>query len=508
MEYAGLNYPEAVHELAAMAGLQVPQETRLPLAQAAGPAEVTPQQMIEALYSATVFYREQLKRSTVAIDYLKGRGVSGEIAARFALGYAPDDWQALQAAFADYRRPVLDAAGLVKDKDGRRYDAFRDRIMFPIQDAKGNVIGFGGRVLGAGEPKYLNSPETALFEKGRELYGLSQARRAIREQKSLIVVEGYMDVIALAQHGVENVVATLGTATTEVHVHKLLRLADRVVFCFDGDNAGRAAAWRALENSLPALADRKQAAFLFLPEDHDPDTFVREFGAATFRARAADALPLSEFLLRELRARVDLRSHEGRAQLVERARPLVTAIRAPVLSLMLRKQLAEVAGLTQAELDRAYDLTPPRRPRGNAAPARVVRRAPSLARQLLMCIVADPALALDDAIDQFDEPSEEADAVAAVIALVRAAPRAPSQGALVEAFFATPHQRLMAELPREIIDYWGEDFDVGAEFEGVRRLLLKARQDRTLEALQQKLRRAEALTAEEQALYRKLCASR
>ena len=257
MEYSGLAYPEAIRALAETVGLPVP-ETR-GTGGFKGAADAAPglaARMMEALS----YYRAELKKSKAAIDYLKGRGVSGEIAARYGLGYAPDGWQNLEAVFSDYATASLKDTGLVIDSEpegerkSRRYDRFRHRVMFPILDARGNVIGFGGRVIGAGEPKYLNSPETPLFEKGRELYGLYQARRAIRDASQVIVVEGYMDVVALAQHGVENAVATLGTATTPVHVGKLLKMADNVVFCFDGDAAGRKAAWRALEVSLPVVA--------------------------------------------------------------------------------------------------------------------------------------------------------------------------------------------------------------------------------------------------------------
>ncbi|HRE14779.1 MAG TPA: DNA primase, partial [Usitatibacteraceae bacterium] len=278
MEYAGLSYPDAIRELAQQAGLEVP-ETRGDPARAA-----QAKGLLERMMESLAYYRAQLKQSPAAIDYLKRRGVSGEIAARYGLGWAPDAWQSLQSVFADYETPAMKETGLVIDSEpegegaaarkSRRYDRFRGRVMFPILDARGNVIGFGGRVIGEGEPKYLNSPETPLFEKGRELYGLYQARRAIRDANRVIVVEGYMDVVALAQSGVENAVATLGTATTPLHVGKLLKLADEVVFCFDGDAAGRKAAWRALEVSLPVLADGKRIAFLFLPAEDDPDTFV------------------------------------------------------------------------------------------------------------------------------------------------------------------------------------------------------------------------------------------
>jgi len=300
MEYSGLSYPDAIRELAQQVGLEVP-ESR---GNAPGrPSGTQAKGLIERMVEALDFYRAELKKTPAAIDYLKRRGLSGEIAARYGLGYAPDAWQSLQAVFPDYDAAVMKDTGLVIDSDpgeagegepakkSRRYDRFRGRVMFPILDARGNVIGFGGRVIGEGEPKYLNSPETPLFEKGRELYGLYQARRAIRDESLVIVVEGYMDVVALAQHGVENAVATLGTATTPMHVAKLLKLADDVVFCFDGDNAGRKAAWRALETSLAVLADGKTVRFLFLPAEDDPDTFVRRRGRKGFSRRSRRRSP-------------------------------------------------------------------------------------------------------------------------------------------------------------------------------------------------------------------------
>jgi DNA primase len=342
------------------------------------------------LLQAAQFYRNQLKDAPRAIEYLKKRGLSGDIAKRFGIGYAPDGWQNLEAVFPDYANPALNAAGLVKhNEEGRRYDVFRDRIMFPIVDVKGNIIGFGGRVLGDGEPKYLNSPETPVFEKGRELYGLFQARRAIRDAGCVIVVEGYMDVVALAQAGVEYAVATLGTATTPVHVQKLMRQSDEVVFCFDGDAAGRRAAWRALENSLAHLADGKQLRFLFLPEGEDPDTYVRKHGKAAFEALLAKADPLSRFLIDELRSHVDIRTSEGRAKLMQQAKPLVKQIAAPMLSLLIRKELAQLAGVMPQELDAQFDI------RRQAAPAPAGRPAaarPSILRTMLDLIVCDPDL--------------------------------------------------------------------------------------------------------------------
>ncbi len=311
MEYSGLGYVEAVKDLAEGAGMKMPEfEPNRP---GAGKKPDGPD-LYEVMQRATDYYREQLKTAPRAIDYLKHRGLSGKIAARFGLGFAPDGWQNLQAAFPKYDDKSLKDAGLVvENEEGRRYDRFRDRIMFPIQNQRGIVIGFGGRILDKGEPKYLNSPETPLFEKGRELYGLPQARQAIRETGRALVVEGYMDVIALAQHGIEYAVATLGTATSAVHIQKLFRQTDEIVFCFDGDAAGRKAAWHALEVSLPCLADHKAVKFLLLPPEDDPDTYVRVHGKEAFEKKlAGEAHALSEFLQAELKSRVDMNTLEGR----------------------------------------------------------------------------------------------------------------------------------------------------------------------------------------------------
>ena len=330
------------------------------------------------LQQAAQFYKTELRKSERAIDYLKGRGLTGAIAARFGLGFAPAGWQSLAGVCADYSSRALVEAGLViQGEDGKRYDRFRERIMFPIVSQRGQIIGFGGRVLDKSEPKYLNSPETPLFEKGRELYGLFQARQAIREAGRVVVVEGYMDVVALAQFGVGYAVATLGTATTPWHVQKLLRQTDEVVFSFDGDAAGRRAAWRALENSLEQLQDGKQVKFLFLPEGHDPDSFVRANGREAFEEALAQALPLSAFALKELSERVDMGSAEGRAKFLQDARPLVKRIGAPMLGLVLRKRVAELAGITQAELEQRFEIG--RRP-----------AQPVLARTLRSGLSADP----------------------------------------------------------------------------------------------------------------------
>jgi DNA primase len=389
MEFGGKPFPDAVEELARDAGLEVPR-THLP------PAVGDRDEALDlsgVLLQAAKFYRLQLKESERAIAYLKGRGLSGPVAARFGIGYAPDDWQPLTGAFPDYQSKVLETAGLVIAGDaGKRYDRFRDRIMFPIHDGSGRVIGFGGRVLDKGEPKYLNSPETPLFSKGRELYGMFQARPAIRAAGKVVVVEGYMDVVALAQHGVEFAVATLGTATTPTHAQKLFRVTDTVIFCFDGDEAGRRAAWRALENTLSVLADGKDARFLFLPDGADPDDYIRQRGKSAFEALLDEATPLSDFLLSELAARHPPRSAEGRAALVNAAKPLLAQLTAPVFGALLRQRLAELAGLPEREMTALLPIQQPISATQAPRKGTVSRPAPSLIRGLIQCVLLQPEL--------------------------------------------------------------------------------------------------------------------
>src|SRR4051812_47358558 len=341
MAYAALGYIDAIKELAASVGMQVP-ESRPPT-----PGEAARKERETDLYAvmeqAMEFYRAELKKSPKAIEYLKGRGLTGEIAARFRIGFAPDAWQNLQSVFEKYDAKELVECGLVVENEGKRYDRFRDRVMFPISNARGAVIGFGGRVLGEGEPKYLNSPETSLFQKGQEIYGLVQARDSIRTAGRALVVEGYMDVVALAQFEVGYAVATLGTATTPVHVAKLLRLADEIVFCFDGDTAGRKAARRALEVSLPVAPDNKLIKFLFLPEGEDPDTYIRRYGKERFEGLVTSAETLSQFLLSELRSGSNLETGEGRSRFVSMAQPYIQKITAPILRIQLINAVAEIA---------------------------------------------------------------------------------------------------------------------------------------------------------------------
>ncbi|MBK6677849.1 MAG: DNA primase [Rhodocyclaceae bacterium] len=459
MQYSGLGFIEAVEDLAHSVGMQVPKVSERMQSDRAKKAPLT-----ELMLRAARFYKEQLKASPKAIDYLKGRGLTGEIAARFGLGYAPDDWQGLQQIFPDYNDPALVECGLVIVNDqGRRYDRFRDRVMFPILDQRGNVIGFGGRVLGAGEPKYLNSPETPLFEKGRELYGLVQARQAIRDEDTVIVVEGYLDVVALAQHGIGNAVATLGTATTPNHVHKLLRQAAKIVFCFDGDSAGRKAAWRALEASLDQLADDKAVGFLFLPSEHDPDSFVRTEGAEAYRALVRHPTTLTEFLLRELKTSVDLSTAEGRARLVHEAKPHLLKLSAPILRVQLTKAVAEAAALTQGEVEAQCGIKPPAKGYGSrpAPPPRRRSIEISLAKTLLEAVLRRPGRAARLPLDLVSGDKQEEVALHAIAnAIDHGELPAGNLGLLIEHFRGTAFETTLAEAAGRIA---AEDIDEGEE---------------------------------------------
>jgi len=454
MEYEHMSFPDAVGALAQDVGLPVP-ESGEPDRPKPPPA------LWDALEQAAQFYKQQLKQTPRAIDYLKGRGLTGTIAARYGIGYAPDG-SPLKQVFKDYDADALAASGLVIDGDRGRYDRFRDRIMFPIRNIKGQIVGFGGRVLDRGEPKYLNSPETPLFHKGSELYGLFEARAAIKAAGRAIVVEGYMDVVALAQHGVEFAVAALGTATTPIHARTLLRHTDRLIFAFDGDNAGRKAAWRALENSLEALQDGKEVSFLFLPEGEDPDSYIRTHGQAAFlQLLDSDTVPLSAFLVRELARGRKLDSQEGRAALIKDAKPLLEKIAAPLLASLTRRQIADLAHLQADELGLVgakpgFVRRAPPRPQRRPAPSRVR----SLARTLLMnpqrVAEVDPCW-----LDANDPLSSRMGELMAWLREV--GPLKPQT--LIEAAKGNVLEPLVDELMTDLLDK-DESWDWNAEFDG------------------------------------------
>ena len=402
LEYDRLEFPEAIEELAHIAGVTVPHDD-----QAERHAPMAP--VYETLTKAASIYQQALKDEQPAIDYLKSRGLSGETVRDFGIGFAPAGWDFLLRHFPDQedvRRNLL-SAGLIAARDsGGFYDRFRDRIIFPIRDGRGRVVAFGGRITDSGEPKYLNSPETAVFHKGRELYGLYEARRATRDVSSIIVVEGYMDVISLAGHGVQNAVGTLGTATTTDHLKRLFRASRDITFCFDGDRAGRKAAWRALQTSLAEMRDGRQVNFLFLPDGEDPDSLVRRVGATKFQAAMQDRLSLSDYLFRELERQADTTTMDGRATLAELARPLVERVPEGIYKELLTDRLAQIVGLGRERLAQLVGTQATTRRR----PSRISRR-PSLVRQAIEIIMNHPESAASielptelDAVEQKGMP--------------------------------------------------------------------------------------------------------
>jgi DNA primase len=347
MEYDHMEFVEAVESLAGMMGIDVPRE------ESQQPARRY-DELFELMQKVEKHYQGALRDHQPAVDYLQARGIDGATAKRFGIGYAPEGWSHVLDHFGTSKEAIerLLAVGLIIRKDnGKHYDRFRERIMFPIRDSRGRSIGFGGRVMGQEEPKYLNSPETVLFHKGRELYGLYEARQALRHIERLVVVEGYMDVVGLARHGIDFAAATLGTATSDEHLNRLFRISDEVHFCFDGDRAGRAAAWRALETALPQIREGRQIRFVFLPEGQDPDSLVQNDGAEGFEKAMDQALALSDYLVEELASQVDMKSVDGRARLAELARPLVSKIPPGVYKELLIERLAESVGLPAPKLE-------------------------------------------------------------------------------------------------------------------------------------------------------------
>ncbi len=348
MEFEHMSFVEAIESLANSMGVEVPRS------ESDQPARRY-DELFSLMDTVARHWQTCLKEAPNAVEYLKNRGIDGSTAKRFGIGYAPDGWSNVLDKFGKSEEATerLLATGLIIRKDdGKHYDRFRDRLMFPIRDARGRTIGFGGRIMGDGEPKYLNSPETVLFHKGRELYGLYEARQALRHIDKLVVVEGYMDVVALARNGIDFAAATLGTATTGDHLNRLFRLTENAYFAFDGDRAGKKAAWRALENALPQVREGRQIRFVFLPEGHDPDSYVNENGADAFVKLMDSGLALSEFLIHELSGQVDMETIDGRARLAELARPLVNKIPDGVYRELLIESLAEAVGLTGPKLEK------------------------------------------------------------------------------------------------------------------------------------------------------------
>lgn len=479
MDYEHMGFVEAVEELAHMAGLEVPHE-----AIASSPAAAASRPLYDLLDTVADYYRQQLRShpgAQRAVDYLRQRGLTGEVAARFGIGFAPPGWDNLATAFGkdkSGRKALLETGLAIERNDGSGiYDRFRDRIQFPIHDRRGRTVGFGGRVLGDDSPKYLNSPESAVFHKGSELYGLYEARKAMRQLDRILVVEGYMDVVALAQFDINYAVATLGTATTPEHLERIFRAVPEVIFCFDGDRAGRAAAWRALENTLPVLRDGREARFLFLPEGEDPDTLVRKIGREAFEERVAHATHLSDFLFDHLSESLDLDSIDGRARLVDLARPLLARLPNGIFHQLLLERLADIAGTDPARLssrlDRPVAKAPP--PAGTAVPKAGTE---SPVRAAIAMLLHQPALAGEIRGVSFQEPVT-LPGVPLLQELLELLWQQPglNTGALLEHWRGRDEGRHLEKLAqwRPLV----EDLDMAAEFRGhidrIQQLLTEAR---------------------------------
>jgi len=468
MEFDHMSFVEAIESLASSMGVEVPRS------ESDKPARRY-DELFSLLDTVARHWQGAMKDTPAAVDYLKNRGIDGATAKRFGIGYAPDGWSNVLDKFGKSPEATerLLATGLIIRKDnGQHYDRFRDRIMFPIRNTRGRTIGFGGRTLGDGEPKYLNSPETVLFHKGRELYGLFEARQALRNIEKLVVVEGYMDVVALARHGIDFAVATLGTATTSEQLNQLFRLTENVHFCFDGDRAGQAAAWRALENALPQIREGRQIRFVFLPEGQDPDSFVNEHGADAF-VQALDAgVALSEFLIRELTRQVDMETVDGRARLAELARPLVNKIPPGVYRELLMDSLATTVGLTATKLEKmiaggriqSRGKTPDLTGAGKRRRLPSGAGQPSVVRHAITIILNHPEAGRTLDIDKLDGVTRPGtDLLRALIETVRIEPNITTAG-LLERWRHDEQGRHLGKLAAAVLPV-DEDFSPAAELD-------------------------------------------
>jgi DNA primase len=500
MEFDHMSFVEAIESLAASMGVDVPRS------ESDKPARRY-DELFSLMDAISRYWQECLKDSPAAVEYVKNRGIDGSTAKRFGIGYAPDGWSNVLDKFGKSTEATqrLLATGMIIEKDnGQHYDRFRDRIMFPIRDARGRTIGFGGRTLGDGEPKYLNSPETVLFHKGRELYGLYEARQALRNIEQLVVVEGYMDTVALARHGIDFAVATLGTATTSDHLNRLFRLTENVCFAFDGDRAGRKAAWRALENALPQIREGRQIRFMFLPEGYDPDSYVNEFGTDAFLKALDEGVALSEFLIQELSSQVDMSTVDGRARLAELARPLVNRIAQGVYRELLVESLAEAVGLTAAKLDKMLGRdqggSPSAGPAGGLAKRRASKPAlgqPSVIRHAITLLLNDPAACLKLDIEKLAGLSRPGvELLRTLIETVQAEPDITTAG-LLERWRHDEEGRHLGKLVASEVPL-DEDFDAAAELgDCVAQLVTAGRKDRITFLIEKQ--RVKGLTDEEKA---------
>ena len=410
IEYDGLTFVDAITELANSIGLKVPNDAPRKIEKSTEYANLE-----EVIKIASIFYQKQLRESSKAINYLKARGLTGEIAKEFSIGYAPEGWQNLKIPFKKYEDEILVKAGLVvKNEKGKYYDRFRDRIIFPIYSDKGKIIGFGGRVINLEDtPKYYNSPETPLFQKSYELYGLLASRKPIREKGYVLVVEGYMDVVGLSQSGIKNVVATLGTATTAFHIKKLMRYTQEIIFCFDADDAGRSAAWRAMNNALVSVTDNIQLKFLFLPDGHDPDSFIRENSSENFELLAKHATPLTEYIIKYLTKNNDLVTSEKKVKFLNEIKPIFKEITAIKLLLLFKKRIAELINLNIEEIDQILEIKKTYTQKTNT---KLPNRLPMNAtRRFCLLLILRPDLIKQEDLEFFNSESIDDKLILAII---------------------------------------------------------------------------------------------
>lgn len=511
MEYQGLSFQEAVQFLADRIGMTVPKQSGKSNPHVQKAHKQIQQTLEQTTAAAATYYQQQLKTSLRAQQYLQQRGLSDEIIIHYGLGYAPDDWQALAKVFQPYPSNALVNSGMVIEKDSRHYDRFRDRIMFPIRSTRGQIIGFGARVIDASEPKYLNSPETPLFDKGRNLYGLYEARAAIKDAQRVLVVEGYMDVVALAQYGLGYAVAALGTSTTAEHIHLLMRQSDHIYFCFDGDTAGKKAAWRALENALPQLKDDKILHFLFLPAEHDPDSYVRSYGLSTFEdALLNQSLPLSAYFWQTLTAQLDLNTQEGKAELIKTASPLLAQIKAPALSFLLRQELSQKVGIDEHNLAQLLGQEQPRsapvRQKSYRLPQNTFRQPPvmSLAQKQIRALLINPQWAAFIELPEYLDLHGDYACLAALAERIQASVIPLNSGAVLELMRNTEFEPVIRQIIHDYLDspdilQPGNEDDCTTFKQGMQKLLdsLKTQQ---IDALKRKLQHGRLSADEKQLL--------
>ena len=465
IEYEGLTFVDAITELANSIGLKVPNDAPQKIEKSTEYSNLE-----EVIKIASIFYQKQLRESPKAINYLKSRGLTGEIAKEFSIGYAPEGWQNLQIPFKKYEDKILVKAGLVvKNEKGKYYDRFRNRIIFPIYSDKGKVIGFGGRVIDSEDtPKYYNSPETPLFQKSYELYGLLSSRKAIREKAYVLVVEGYMDVVGLAQNGIKNVVATLGTATTAFHIKKLMRYTQEIIFCFDGDNAGRAAAWRAMNNSLISTTDTVQLKFLFLPDGHDPDSFVRQNSTKDFELLVKQSTPLTEYIIKYLTKNNDLVTSEKKVKFLNEIRPILKEMNAPKLLLLFKKRISELINLDIEEIDQILELKKYIKKSRTKLPNRLPM---SPTRRFCLLLILRPDLIKQEDLEYFTSDNIDDNLVLAIIEMTNSG--AVNNSAAIMHFLASRFdEELLKQIQTQLATF-DDEMEMQEEVNALRLSIIK-----------------------------------